>query len=638
MSRARNSKRCSSPSYRSAWRGFRAAAIGCIAKAGTSTRSISSPTMPRRSPSPAAISTPTSLPIRLEALATAVQPLFDPPRVPDSAIGARIATLLDEIRDQRLPVAAQTSAIARRRRRAGPDAGSGFPAAGDAAAEYWHALRRHRSRARRAGARACCTSRRRRSRPRRSPPNAGRRWPRSRSSHRRRPPTVAQQRRRAAQDRLSPQPRRSAGGRDRSLSRRRRATSLDTFDSIDELKELLVALPPHLVVIDAAFENALDEIGALVKRARAEVSERLWFVALADDSELPKRLRAVRAGCDAFIALPAKADDVIARIGELIETERSNPYRIMIVEDDRSQTLFAESILRKAGMETLAINEGLLGARRARSLPARADPDGSLHARRRRHGADRADPRARSVHLDADRVPLRRARRRQAFRSAERRRRRFPVQADPAQAPHFRGDEPRAARAPDVLAPVSLRRSPSPRRRADGTVARDALLQTARRMPRDGRCAHARRRPARVRARRSAPRLRARLGEARCERLFAEIGSFIAGHAGPRDLVARDGDAGFLLLNSDREGCAARQAMRRTSAIASRARRSPPPKAPRSLLLDAGVAPFQGSGGDALAMLEAAKSVDRQSARAPAGTACSSCTTRRRRTTPSSRG
>src|SRR6185312_5683081 len=46
----------------------------------------------------------------LEALATTVQPLFDPPRVPDSAIGARIATLLDEIRDQRLPVAAEASA------------------------------------------------------------------------------------------------------------------------------------------------------------------------------------------------------------------------------------------------------------------------------------------------------------------------------------------------------------------------------------------------------------------------------------------------------------------------------------------------------------------------------------------------
>src|SRR5690348_10504253 len=46
----------------------------------------------------------------LEALSTTVQPLFDPPRVPDSAVGARIQTLLDAIRSQPLPVAAQASA------------------------------------------------------------------------------------------------------------------------------------------------------------------------------------------------------------------------------------------------------------------------------------------------------------------------------------------------------------------------------------------------------------------------------------------------------------------------------------------------------------------------------------------------
>ena len=61
-----------------------------------------------------------------------------------------------------------------------------------------------------------------------------------------------------------------------------------------------------------------DEIGALVKRARADVSERIWLVALAEDAELSKRLRAVRAGCDAFIALPASADDqVLERLHRL---------------------------------------------------------------------------------------------------------------------------------------------------------------------------------------------------------------------------------------------------------------------------------------------------------------------------------
>ena len=71
-------------------------------------------------------------------------------------------------------------------------------------------------------------------------------------------------------------------------------------------------------------------------------------------------------------------------------------------------------------------------------------------------------------------------------------------------------------------------------------------------------------------------------------------------------MVARDGEAGFLLLNSDREGAALGayaasirdRLSRETFAAAEGA---------AQLLLDAGVAAFQGSVGDALAMLEAAK-------------------------------
>ena len=103
-----------------------------------------------------------------------------------------------------------------------------------------------------------------------------------------------------------------------------------------------------------------------------------------------------------------------------------------------------------------------------------------------------------------------------------------------------------------------------------------------------------------------APILRVRLGEARAERLLSEIASFIAGHAGAHDMVARDGDAGFLLLNSDREGA---QLGAYAASIRDRLSRETfaAAEGAAQLLLDAGVAAFQGSVGDALAMLEAAK-------------------------------
>ncbi|MCB1643391.1 MAG: response regulator, partial [Xanthomonadales bacterium] len=51
--------------------------------------------------------------------------------------------------------------------------------------------------------------------------------------------------------------------------------------------------------------------------------------------------------------------DAAARVREVVEPAGEQPYRVMIIEDDRSQALFAESVLRKAGMETCAVMDAL---------------------------------------------------------------------------------------------------------------------------------------------------------------------------------------------------------------------------------------------------------------------------------------
>jgi diguanylate cyclase (GGDEF)-like protein len=134
---------------------------------------------------------------------------------------------------------------------------------------------------------------------------------------------------------------------------------LTILDSVDELTEVLATFAPHLVVVDAPFLVELDRIGASVKLARAKLTHRLALLAFSASSELSVRLRSMRAGADAFIALPAQSADVMARVAELLDTDTSDPFRVLIVEDDRSQAIFAESILRKAGIETRAVTDPL---------------------------------------------------------------------------------------------------------------------------------------------------------------------------------------------------------------------------------------------------------------------------------------
>lgn len=134
---------------------------------------------------------------------------------------------------------------------------------------------------------------------------------------------------------------------------------LSLLDHIDEVVEMIGTFPPHLVVVDAHFLGELDRLGEALKSARSRASHRVAMLALSEQADLEVRLRAMRAGADAFIPLPAQAGDIMARIAELTESDQTDPYRIMIVEDDRSQAIFAESILRKAGMQTMMVTDPL---------------------------------------------------------------------------------------------------------------------------------------------------------------------------------------------------------------------------------------------------------------------------------------
>ena len=49
----------------------------------------------------------------------------------------------------------------------------------------------------------------------------------------------------------------------------------------------------------------------------------------------------------------------MGRVAELLDADTTDPFRVLIVEDDRSQAIFAESILRKAGMNTAAVTDPL---------------------------------------------------------------------------------------------------------------------------------------------------------------------------------------------------------------------------------------------------------------------------------------
>ncbi len=134
---------------------------------------------------------------------------------------------------------------------------------------------------------------------------------------------------------------------------------IELLEDAQELNELLGALPADLTLIDASFSSQLEGIGETVRTARARSGKRLLLVAISEADDITLRLSARRAGVDALVVDPHSADEVLKRLHTLLDPERDTPFRILIVEDDRSQALFAEGILRNAGMDTLVVVDAL---------------------------------------------------------------------------------------------------------------------------------------------------------------------------------------------------------------------------------------------------------------------------------------
>lgn len=375
---------------------------------------------------------------------------------------------------------------------------------------------------------------------------------------------------------------------------------LSLFDNSEELREMLGALPPHLVLLDAAFLGELESIGEALRTARARVSHRLALLALSELGDLAVRLRAMRAGADAFVTVPVASADIMARVAELTEAETDDPFRVLIVEDDRSQAIFAESILRKAGMATRMVTDALS----VLDELERFQPDLILM----------------DLHMpDCDGMELTAIiREREEFVST-------PIvflSGENDTEKHFEalsagGDDflSKPIRPKHLISAVTnrLRRARHLARRSQLHNPRDAVSGLYdRAFLLDRLNAHLADEASRLRGGLmlaeidGAATLREKLGLIAFDALLAQVGAFLAAHVEASELVARFGDASFLVLSPDADGEILKQ---RGLTLRDRVAREgfDPGAGAVTVELGFGICPFAADLGDAGAMLNTAE-------------------------------
>jgi diguanylate cyclase (GGDEF)-like protein len=151
----------------------------------------------------------------------------------------------------------------------------------------------------------------------------------------------------------------AAGARDILARLKDAGIVVERCPDLAALTALLQRQLPDAVLIDSDHQAELESVSGHLQRERIRQQVRIALLAFGDDADLAAKVKAMRSGVD--LLLPATLEPVEAarRLVEHFELGSGAGFRVMIVEDDRSQALFAESVLKKAGVETLAVTEPL---------------------------------------------------------------------------------------------------------------------------------------------------------------------------------------------------------------------------------------------------------------------------------------
>jgi len=130
-----------------------------------------------------------------------------------------------------------------------------------------------------------------------------------------------------------------------------RKLSVAQVDSLPALAAELARRPVSVVAMHTAWVDRAAEVVAAIERAHPHSLTAPGILAQIEVGNRPKRMFALRAGVDQVVeaqTAPALADAIAGFVARRLHSA----FRVLIVEDDRGQAMFAQKVLGHRGMLT----------------------------------------------------------------------------------------------------------------------------------------------------------------------------------------------------------------------------------------------------------------------------------------------
>ncbi len=132
-----------------------------------------------------------------------------------------------------------------------------------------------------------------------------------------------------------------------------------TVEIVGNAEDLWLAVEgamPSALILDVSHPGMRTAGLAALADPRCRDVE-LPAIMISSDDELEPRLEAVRAGADAHFDKPVDAARLVETLNRLTGSEPVDPYRILIVDDDRPLAEFYARLLNEVGLSTHIVND-----------------------------------------------------------------------------------------------------------------------------------------------------------------------------------------------------------------------------------------------------------------------------------------
>lgn len=142
-----------------------------------------------------------------------------------------------------------------------------------------------------------------------------------------------------------------------SLKLAQRGFDPHAFASLRGLPEAIQREQPAVILMDVMLPDGewagTEQVAALCKSTPAPPK----VLVMSSRGDLSARLRAMRAGADAYMTKPLDIGELAGRIQTLVAARHPTPYRVLVVDDDPGQALLYTAILQKSDMQAESVTD-----------------------------------------------------------------------------------------------------------------------------------------------------------------------------------------------------------------------------------------------------------------------------------------